>query len=444
MASISHWKSWPGRDSPQVFREKKVGIDSKSLNKSSLTSAKVGKFVVDVFIILSIAALLIGILAIAHKIAVPILATYILLGGGGSVALMGAGALHVMKRRFPDLYLSPEQIERKNAPKLSLIDRQVTEYLDSLGLRVQKPLGSGGFGQVFLYKATKDLDLGSQKIPKGAELAIKLFFDQKQSELLEKYNFAYLNRGEAILLENDNQSFIKSHAIIVKEGGELRLIHQKKQLLDVDWFERRPPIQQLKATIMEYFNGVNVIDLIAEGRVDPSMLYKIGAQICAALIGLRADGIIHRDLKPENILINLTGDAITVKLCDFGISRQTKEASSPVGTAGYLDTPQVMSQKTYGIDKDLVAFGKILFQLTYLAEAAKQFSKFSQRMNELQRDAKCEEEALKDSDDRKLEELNLKMFQMIEKIEDENLKEIIKGLVNKTMGLEGVEKRLSE
>jgi serine/threonine protein kinase len=48
------------------------------------------------------------------------------------------------------------------------------------------------------------------------------------------------------------------------------------------------------------------------------MMLKALHDIACTLAAMHAKGIQHRDVKPENILVELHGDDICAKLCDFG------------------------------------------------------------------------------------------------------------------------------
>lgn len=75
--------------------------------------------------------------------------------------------------------------------------------------------------------------------------------------------------------------------------------------------------------LMEYVDGVNLRQLIAEGRVAPREALAIVPQICDALQFAHDQGIVHRDIKPENILLDRRG---RVKVADFGLAKLVRSA----------------------------------------------------------------------------------------------------------------------
>ncbi|KAI9106189.1 kinase-like domain-containing protein [Phlyctochytrium arcticum] len=118
--------------------------------------------------------------------------------------------------------------------------------------------------------------------------------------------------------------------------------------------------------VMEYCTGGEAFDYVcAHGRlVDRSVSAKrVVRQIAEAVGYCHEKRFVHRDLKLENILLT---DELTVKLIDFGFTRQ-------VNTGNLLDTycgsvayaaPEMISGKQYsGPHADVWSLGVIVFTL---------------------------------------------------------------------------------
>ena len=103
--------------------------------------------------------------------------------------------------------------------------------------------------------------------------------------------------------------------------------------------------------VLEYVEGRNLRDEIAEGPLPLARTLHIARQMTSALRAAHALGIVHRDLKPENVmLVDKSGDADFVKVLDFGIAkvpigerRADDVASKPITKAGMVfGTPEYM------------------------------------------------------------------------------------------------------
>lgn len=110
--------------------------------------------------------------------------------------------------------------------------------------------------------------------------------------------------------------------------------------------------------VMEYVDGVNLRDLLREGKLEPQQALAIVPPICDALQYAHDKGIVHRDIKPENLLLDRGG---RVKIADFGIASLMGAAGEIAGTPPYM-APE---QNGANIDHraDIYALGVVLYEM---------------------------------------------------------------------------------
>ena len=80
------------------------------------------------------------------------------------------------------------------------------------------------------------------------------------------------------------------------------------------------PLGELLLLVIEYVDGGNLREWIADGRcADLKTGLDLAIQFCHGLEHAHKNGLVHRDIKPENILLMKDG---TLKITDFGIVRK--------------------------------------------------------------------------------------------------------------------------
>ena len=122
--------------------------------------------------------------------------------------------------------------------------------------------------------------------------------------------------------------------------------------------------------VMEYVSGGSTGDLLKEEKKLPSsQVIKIAEDMCNALIEAQKFGIIHRDIKPDNIMV---GDEDTYKLADLGLAKQVSSdhvdqsltmESVGMGTPLYMPAEQSIDAKSCDIRSDIYALGATLYHL---------------------------------------------------------------------------------
>ncbi|WP_367871606.1 serine/threonine-protein kinase [Luteolibacter sp. Populi] len=112
--------------------------------------------------------------------------------------------------------------------------------------------------------------------------------------------------------------------------------------------------------VMEYVGGVNLRDLLREGKMPPEQALAIVPPVCEALQYAHEQGIVHRDIKPENILLDRDG---RVKIADFGIAALAGAAADRSGTPAYMAPEQRAAASAVDHRADIYALGAVLYEM---------------------------------------------------------------------------------
>ncbi|MGV9782757.1 serine/threonine-protein kinase [Nocardia farcinica] len=166
--------------------------------------------------------------------------------------------------------------------------------------RLERPLGSGGMGQVWAAHDTR----------RGRRVALKLLPADLAAD--DGYRARFEREAElAATLRHPHIVPIHGHGAV---DGRLYIE-------------------------MELVEGTDLgARLAAGGPLDPSTALDILDQVAAALDAAHAAGLVHRDVKPSNILLRPDGFAY---LIDFGIARGVGQTSLTatgltIGTWAYM------------------------------------------------------------------------------------------------------------
>lgn len=204
---------------------------------------------------------------------------------------------------------------------------RITEELGPY--RIQKVLGEGGMGVVYLAERE---DLGSL-------VAIKVLRD------------AWLSPARCERFASEKRMLAQlNHPSIAR-------------LYDADTLSDGTP-----CFVMEYVEGVALTQYCIQHRCSIEQRLQLFVAVCEAVEYAHQHAVIHRDLKPSNILVKNDG---SVRLLDFGIAKQLNSLDAAEGrtitgmrlmTPGYA-APEQFRGEQVGVHTDIYSLGVILYQL---------------------------------------------------------------------------------
>ncbi len=207
----------------------------------------------------------------------------------------------------------------------SLIGQKIATY------RIEKLLGAGGMGQVYLAF--------DEKLRRNVALKILPTEYGKNDERVRRFEL------EARAISKLNHPNI----VTIYDVGNADGIYY---------------------IATEFVEGKTLRDLSA-GRFKLRNVMANSIQICDALSAAHAEGIIHRDIKPENVMIRKDGYA---KILDFGVAKLSDVGSETMSQIGantvkgmMIGTPAYMSPAQISGDSidhrtDLWSCGVVLYE----------------------------------------------------------------------------------
>ncbi|HEY2434241.1 MAG TPA: protein kinase [Vicinamibacterales bacterium] len=185
--------------------------------------------------------------------------------------------------------------------------------------KIIAPLGSGGFGTVYLANDTWIDKRVAIKVPHRQSL-----------------DFGELLR-EPRLLASVSHPNIVSVTTAEKQDGIFFIV-------------------------MEYVPGETLENIIgAKGALDLTRALDFTCQICNAVDHAHRQGVIHRDLRPANVLIS---DNDMLKVADFGTSRFLEIAAhgtTVIGSPPYMAPEQFHGKAVFA--SDLYSVGVTMYQM---------------------------------------------------------------------------------
>ncbi|MCU4185608.1 protein kinase [Acidiferrimicrobium sp. IK] len=192
------------------------------------------------------------------------------------------------------------------------------------GLTFVRPLGSGGYADVYLYLQARP----------RRQVAVKVLSEDVTSEAARAQFSA----------EADAMAALAGHPNIV-------------QVFSTDvTADGRPYL------VMEYYPAPNLAVRAKTERLDVAEVLRIGVQIAGAVETAHRAGILHRDIKPANVL---TSRFLAPGLTDFGIATTGAGEDSDVGGMSVPWSPPevIFSSAPAGRSADVYSLGATIWHL---------------------------------------------------------------------------------
>lgn len=157
----------------------------------------------------------------------------------------------------------------------------------------------------------------------------------------------------------------ESHIDLVREIANLRQVNSRYivKCLEVIYLEEVE--EGVALIVMEYQAGGSLGDYLKVNQcVDQYEAYNWMQQLVLGMNEVWEHNILHRDIKPANILLTCSNTNAEVRICDFGISKNTAEGAgiTDLGTPLYK-APEIDGNATYDSKVDIYSLGLVYLDM---------------------------------------------------------------------------------
>ncbi len=240
-----------------------------------------------------------------------------------------------MVQRLPDL-----RVDGSAPPTASL---RVAEPLPAWlpagrtigGFYVQRALGSGAVGSVFVVTRVED-----RGDPSAEQLALKVpEYSANAARAVSEAEFLKMFRDEASAL------------IALPQHPNLA------RFVTFDAGSKPKPI-----LVMEYVEGVTLEGLLETRQLDTVRALKVLDDVLRGLEAMHAAGVAHLDLKPSNVVLRSGHEGVLV---DFGLAGRHLRPGCATGAYGAPEVWGALDGRHTAspTQADVYAFGCIAFEL---------------------------------------------------------------------------------
>jgi len=177
--------------------------------------------------------------------------------------------------------------------------------------QLQRLLGQGGMGQVFLAR--------DERLQR--DVAIKVLLGESPLDATTRAQLAHEARAVARI----------GHPGVVE-------VYDLGELDDGSSF-----------IVMEYLTGRALSEEIGRhGRGSPRQVAELLRQVGAALEAAHRTGVVHRDIKPQNVFLTRYAEGFHARLLDFGVARITGGGADTTRSNALQGTPAYMAPEQIG------------------------------------------------------------------------------------------------
>ena len=170
------------------------------------------------------------------------------------------------------------------------------------GFRLDRLVGEGGFGQVWLARRVSDDEVVAIKV-----LHLELV---RSIDALTRFQ---------------------------RELDAIQRLHHPNVVRAIDHGtlgDGRPFL------VLEYIAGPSLREVIQErGAIPPAEMLEIIAPLCEALTMAHAAGLVHRDVKASNVILARAGHELRPVLLDFGLVKLLDESGPGLTSSRSMPAP---------------------------------------------------------------------------------------------------------
>lgn len=236
-----------------------------------------------------------------------------------------------------------------------LVDSERSSWTEHY--RLQKVLGSGGQGVVFLSERR---GADSFTIPLGLKV-----FSPERFESLSHYNQSMKRVAHVAsqVAQIQQHNLLEIHNFLDKDQIRVMVMewvdgYDLQKLATPGMVERiRDQVNQDR---WDYINRVIVTKGPAQPRFKAGVAVAIVRDCLAALAALNRAGIVHGDVKPANIMLTRTGDT---KLIDIGSAFEIASPPNERSCTPAYAAPEVLEGKQSTVQSDLASLGYVLIEM---------------------------------------------------------------------------------
>jgi serine/threonine protein kinase len=204
---------------------------------------------------------------------------------------------------------------------------EIAELKAIPGIEVQRLIGHGGMGAVYLARQVREDRLVALKVARTRQGSA--------------HNYKALIVHEAqVMAQLDHKNIVKVYDFGIQDS--------------------------LVWVAMEFVAGCTLRELLQARRMSAWLSLSLSKQLCAGLQHAHTRGVIHHDLKPENILVDGENRA---KIADFGISK-VRDFSYTIarpgivtGTVRYMAPEQRRYPLHFDHRSDIYCLGIMMYEM---------------------------------------------------------------------------------